>query len=62
MGQSLVFDLIAENPTFKEKLWWFLFKPFHGLFANKVLHVIKEKSEHGGGPINPADAKGRAAD
>ena len=45
-GTELSFDLIAENPTFKEKLWWFLFKPFHGLFANKVLHVIKEKSEH----------------
>jgi hypothetical protein len=41
-----IFDLIAENPTFKEKIWWFIFKPFHGLLANKVLHVIKEKIEH----------------
>ena len=45
-GTVLSFDLIAENPTFKEKIWWFLFKPFHGLFANKVLHVIKEKIDH----------------
>ncbi len=45
-GTSLRFDLIAENPTFTEKIWWLLFKPFHGLFANKVLHVIKEKIEH----------------
>ncbi len=43
---ELSFDLISENPTFKEKLWWFGFKPVHGLFANKVLHVIKEKAEH----------------
>ncbi len=43
---ELSFDLTSENPTFKEKVWWFVFKPFHGLFANKVLHVIKEKVEH----------------
>jgi hypothetical protein len=45
-GAELSFDLIADNPTFKEKVWWFLFKPFHGLFAKKVLNVIKEKVEH----------------
>jgi len=45
-GTELGFDLISENPTLKEKVWWFLFKPFHGLFANKVLSVIKEKVEH----------------
>jgi len=43
---ELSFDLFAENPNFKERIWWFIFKPFHGLFANKVLHVIKEKTEH----------------
>ena len=43
---ELSFDLIAENPTFKEKIWRFIIKPFHALFANKVLHVIKEKIEH----------------
>ncbi len=43
---ELNFNLISENPTFKEKVWWFVFKPFHGLFANKVLHVIKAKVEH----------------
>jgi hypothetical protein len=41
----LCFDLFAENPTLKEKIWWFVFKPFHGLLANKVLHVIKNKIE-----------------
>ncbi len=30
----------------KEKIWWFLFKPFYGLFANKVLNVIKKESEY----------------
>lgn len=44
-GTELRFDLIAENPTLKEKVWWFLFKPFHGLFAKKVLHVIKGRVE-----------------
>ena len=57
---ELSFDLIAENPTFKEKIWWFFFRPFHGLFANKVLHVIKEKIEHN--QANSAGAKDNAAD
>lgn len=45
-GTELSFDLIAENPSLKEKIWWFLFKPFHFLFANKALRVIKNKVEH----------------
>ena len=45
-GTELGFDLISEISTLKEKVWWFLFKPLHGLFANKVLSVIKEKVEH----------------
>lgn len=57
---ELSFDLIAENPTFKERIWWFIFKPFHGLFANKVLNVIKENIEHN--KANSADVKSRAAD
>ncbi len=57
---ELSFGLIAENPTFKEKIWWFIFKPFHSLFANKVLHVIKEKIEHN--QAYSADAKRRAVD
>jgi hypothetical protein len=44
-GTELCFDLIAENPTFVERLWWLAFKPFHVLFADKVLQVIKEKTE-----------------
>jgi hypothetical protein len=43
---ELSLDLIAEKPTFRERIWWFIFKPFHGLFADKVLHVIKAKIEH----------------
>ena len=38
---TLYFDLIAENPNLKEKIWWLLFKPFHWIFANKALRVIK---------------------
>ena len=41
----LCFDLVAENPTFSEKAWWSIFKPFHLLFADKALRVIKEKAE-----------------
>ena len=40
---TLNFDLVADDPSFKEKVWWILFKPFHGLFANKSLSVIKNK-------------------
>ena len=42
----LYFDLIADNPGFMEKVWWFFVKPVHGLLANKVLHVIKQKVEN----------------
>jgi hypothetical protein len=41
---TLYFDLIAENPSFKEKIWWLIFKPFHWIFANKTLRVIKSKT------------------
>ena len=42
----LSLDIIAENPKATERLWWFLIKPFHILFANKVLRVIKERIEN----------------
>lgn len=42
---TVSFDLIAENPSFLNKVWWFFIKPFHVIFANKVLRVIKEKVE-----------------
>jgi len=35
--------MFAEDPSLKEKVWWLLFKPFHGIFANKSLSVIKSK-------------------
>lgn len=39
---TLYFELIAENPRFMGKVWWLIFKPFHWIFANKVLSVIKK--------------------
>ncbi len=45
---TLNFDLIAENPSFMEKVWWLFIKPLHGLFANKVLRVIKKRVEFQG--------------
>ena len=42
---TLHFDTIMENPGFWEKVWWFLIKPIHAVFANKVLRVIKERVE-----------------
>ena len=42
---TLYFDLIAEDPKFMEKVWWFFVKPIHGLLANKVLKVVKSKAE-----------------
>ena len=42
---TLYFDLIAEDPKFMEKVWWFFVKPLHGLLANKVLKVVKGKLE-----------------
>lgn len=44
-GTELGLNLIAENPTLKDKIWWLLFKYLHGLFANKALRVIKGKVE-----------------
>ena len=37
----LNFNLIAENPRLREKVWWFFIKPIHGMLTNKVLNVIK---------------------
>jgi hypothetical protein len=41
----LNFDLIFEDPSFLEKLYCFFTIPFHVIFANKVLGVIKERVE-----------------
>jgi hypothetical protein len=43
---TLYFDLVAEYPGLREKVWWFFVKPIHGLLANKVLKVIKDKVEN----------------
>ncbi len=42
---TLYFNLIAEDSRLLEKVWWFFMKPIHGLLANKVLKVIKDKVE-----------------
>jgi hypothetical protein len=42
---TLHFDIISKNPNFMERVWWFFIKPFHGIFANKVLRIIKERVE-----------------
>jgi hypothetical protein len=31
-----------------EKVWWFFIKPFHIVFAKKVLQVILERAEERG--------------
>ena len=41
----LNFDIISDNPTLMEKLWWFFVKPIHSLMAKKVLKVIKNEVE-----------------
>lgn len=41
----LSFDLIAENPNLKEKIWWFFAKPFHVILANQALRIIKQEVE-----------------
>ena len=41
----LDFFILAEKPSIAEKIWWFIFKPFHVIFANKVLRIIREKVE-----------------
>lgn len=41
----LNFDLIADNPSNIEKLYWIFVKPIHGLLAQKVLKEIREKAE-----------------
>lgn len=42
---TLSFQVIAENPSFLERVWWLSTKPFHLIFTNKLLMVIKEKAE-----------------
>ncbi len=42
---ELRFDLTAATPSTKEKIWWFMAKPVHRLFGNKVLLTIKENVE-----------------
>jgi len=42
---TLYFDLIAEDLRLMEKVWWYFLKPIHGLLANKVLKIVKDKVE-----------------
>ena len=42
---KLNLDITAEDLKFREKVYWFLVKPFHYIFAKKVLRIIKERAE-----------------
>ena len=44
-GTMLSLEAIAEDPTLREKIWWFLIKPIHILLAHKVLKTIRKKAE-----------------
>jgi hypothetical protein len=41
----LSLDLVAENPSFAEKAWWFFVKPIHRILADQVLKNIKIEVE-----------------
>ena len=41
----LNFDIISEKASFREKVYWFFIKPFHAVFASKVLRNIKKTAE-----------------
>lgn len=44
-GTILSLEIIAEDPTFREKIWWFFIKPIHILLAYKVLKTIRKEAE-----------------
>jgi hypothetical protein len=44
-GTLLSLEAIAEDPTFREKIWWFFIKPIHILLAHKVLKTIRQEVE-----------------
>jgi hypothetical protein len=41
----LSLEIIAEDPTFREKIWWFFIKPIHILLAHKVLKTLRKGAE-----------------
>lgn len=45
-GSTLSFDIIAENPKFGDRIWWFFIKPIHALLAHNALRTIRKKAEH----------------
>ena len=44
-GTLLSLDVLCENPRFRDKIFWILAKPFHAIFANKVLKTLKNEIE-----------------
>lgn len=44
-GTMLSLEIIAEDPIYRERIWWFLIKPIHILLAYKVLKTIRKKAE-----------------
>ncbi|MFH1845091.1 MAG: hypothetical protein ABIF77_18030 [bacterium] len=43
-GTLLSFDTIAETPTRRERIWWFIVKPAHVLLARRVLGNIRRRA------------------
>ena len=44
-GTMLSFDIVAEAPNFRERIWWFFIEPIHSLLAYKVLKTIQKEAE-----------------
>ncbi len=44
-GSLLTFDIFADKLKMREKIYWFLIKPIHGILARRVLRVHKKTSE-----------------
>lgn len=45
-GSTLHFNIIAEDPKFGERIWWFFIKPIHVLLASNALRTIRKKAEY----------------
>jgi hypothetical protein len=43
---QLNLDLISENPSRGERIWWFFVKPIHNILSRKVLREIKKRLQN----------------
>lgn len=44
-GTRLVMEIVADDLLLREKLYWYLIKPFHIVLGNQVLKVLKSEVE-----------------